>query len=92
MTLGKSNRQSSVPVQLPLLVRCHRLAIGEWQPFLDMLTDDHIFWHPNREYKGKNNGKELAVAFFHYVSVFAPSYRVITNKRTVVFENVVPFT
>ncbi len=72
---------------------CHGLATGEWEPFLDMLTDDYTFWHPNGEYKGKNVGKERAAAFFEFVSVtikavltVAPPYRVTSNEKTVVFE------
>lgn len=30
----------------------HGLATGEWQPFLDILTEDFTFWFPVGPYQG----------------------------------------
>ncbi len=68
------------------------LATGDWQRFLDCLTDDFYFWFPVGQYHGLNTGKERAAEFFHYVSeTFKPGLkvtvdRVIASGRTVVFE------
>ena len=44
------------------------LATGEWEQFLDMLTDDFTFWFPLGEFHGLNQGKDRAREFFQYVS------------------------
>ena len=69
------------------------LATGEWDSFLDMLTDDFTFWFPVGSFHGFNEGKEKARAFFEYVSeVFSPGItitsieRVTSSDTTVVFE------
>ena len=41
----------------------HGLATGEWEPLLEMLTEDFWFWFPVGEYHGLNQGKERAKAF-----------------------------
>jgi ketosteroid isomerase-like protein len=71
----------------------HGLATGEWQAFLDMLTDDFNFWFPMGKFHGLNEGKERAKEFFQYVSeAFSPGItltsidRVTSNEKTVVFE------
>jgi ketosteroid isomerase-like protein len=71
----------------------HGLATGEWNPMLDMLTEDFTFWFPVGPYHGLNVGKEWAKAFFDYVSeVFGQTIRmtslerVTSNETTVVFE------
>ncbi|MBD2450339.1 nuclear transport factor 2 family protein [Nostoc sp. FACHB-152] len=71
----------------------HGLATGEWQAFLDMLTDDFTFWFPMGKFHGLNEGKERAKEFFQYVSeAFSPGItltsldRVTSNETTVVFE------
>lgn len=70
----------------------HGLATGEWQQFLDMLTEDFTFWFPMGPYQGLNVGKERAIAFFQYVSeAFSQGLsvtldRVTSNETTVVFE------
>jgi ketosteroid isomerase-like protein len=71
----------------------HGLATGEWNPMLDMLTEDFTFWFPVGPYHGLNVGKERAKAFFNYVSeVFGTTIRmtslerVTSNETTVVFE------
>ena len=71
----------------------HGLATGEWDLFLEMLTDDFTFWFPIGSFHGFNQGKERARAFFEYVSeVFSPGItitsieRVTSSDTTVVFE------
>lgn len=70
----------------------HGLATGQWQLFLDMLSDDFSFWFPVGPYHGSNVGKERASAFFDYVSkTFSSGLsltldRVTSNETTVVFE------
>lgn len=71
----------------------HGLATADWQPMLDLLTDDFTFWFPVGTYHGLNVGKEQAQAFFQHVSqVFGNSIkvtsleRVTSNETTVVFE------
>ncbi|MBD0264892.1 MAG: nuclear transport factor 2 family protein [Tolypothrix sp. Co-bin9] len=70
----------------------HGLATGEWNSFLDMLTEDFSFWFPVGKYHGLNVGKQKAEAFFQYVAeVFSPGLTltldsVTSNEKTVVFE------
>ena len=70
----------------------HGLATGEWNQFLDMLTEDFSFWFPMGKYHGLNQGKEKAREFFQYVSQAYKSGltvtldRVTSNETTVVFE------
>lgn len=68
------------------------LATAEWQPFLDMLTDDFTFWFPIGKFHGLNVGKERAKEFFEYVvqayreGLSVTLERVTSNETTVVFE------
>lgn len=71
----------------------HGLATGEWQEFLDMLTDDFTFWFPMGKFHGLNEGKERAKEFFEYVSeAFKPGLKLVSidsitsNEKTVIFE------
>jgi ketosteroid isomerase-like protein len=70
----------------------HGLATGEWQGFLDMLTEDFSFWFPMGKYHGLNEGKDRAKEFFQYVSTSFKGGltmnldRVTSNETTVVFE------
>jgi ketosteroid isomerase-like protein len=70
----------------------HGLATGEWQAFLDMLTEDFSFWFPVGKFHGLNVGKEAAQDFFQYVSesfeggLTLNLDRVTSNETTVVFE------
>lgn len=71
----------------------HGLATGEWNDFLNMLTDDFNFWFPNGEYHGLNVGKQKAKEFFEYVSqafnsqlIITSVERITSNDTTVVFE------
>ncbi|MCC5638134.1 nuclear transport factor 2 family protein [Nostoc sp. CHAB 5844] len=71
----------------------HGLATGEWQAFLDMLTEDFTLWFPMGKFHGLNEGKERAQEFFQYVSESFSSGitltsvdRVTSNDTTVVFE------
>jgi ketosteroid isomerase-like protein len=69
------------------------LETGEWQAFLDMLTDDFTFWFPMGKFQGLNTGKERAKEFFEYVSeAFKPGLKltsldsITSNQKTVIFE------
>lgn len=70
----------------------HGLATGEWNQFLDLLTEDFSFWFPMGKFHGLNQGKEKAREFFQYVSQAYKSGltvtldRVTSNETTVVFE------
>lgn len=71
----------------------HGLKTGEWDEFLNMLTDDFTFWFPMGRYHGLNSGKPKAKEFLEYVSQsFAEGLsitsveRVTSSDTTVVFE------
>jgi ketosteroid isomerase-like protein len=70
----------------------HGLKTGEWDAFLDMLTDDFTFYFPVGQFQGAHTGRERAREFFSYVhSVFPGGLtvmldRVMSNDTTVVFE------
>ncbi len=71
----------------------HGLASGEWQPFLDRLSDDFTFHFPLGRYQGLNRGKEKAEEFFQFVSQAYPDgldvYEVVgvtAEDTRVVFE------
>lgn len=70
----------------------HGLATGEWDSFLDRLTDDFTFWFPIGPFHGLNVGKERARDFFEYVNQVFDGLeiesieRVTSNDTTVVFE------
>ncbi len=68
------------------------LATGEWQGFLDMLTEDFTFWFPMGKFHGLNQGKDRASEFFQYVATSFKGGlsltldRFTSNETTVVFE------
>ncbi|MBW4614831.1 MAG: nuclear transport factor 2 family protein [Desmonostoc vinosum HA7617-LM4] len=70
----------------------HGLAVGDWQAFLDMLTEDFTFWFPLGKFQGINIGKERAREFFQYVSscfqggLTLELDRLTSNETTVVFQ------
>ncbi|MEH2420074.1 MAG: nuclear transport factor 2 family protein [Nostoc sp.] len=70
----------------------HGLGTGEWQAFLDMLTEDFTLWFPVGKFHGLNVGKERAREFFEYVSesfqggITLTLDRYTSNDTTVVFE------
>ncbi|MCL1464540.1 nuclear transport factor 2 family protein [Argonema galeatum] len=71
----------------------HGLATGDWNPLLDMLTDDFTFWFPVGPFHGLNVGKERVREFFQYVSetfigglTITSVERITSNETTVVFE------
>ncbi len=71
----------------------HGLQTNDWNPLLDMLSDDFTFWFPSGQYQGLNTGKERAKQFFEYVNeVFDSSItltsleRITSSETTVVFE------
>lgn len=68
-------------------------ATSDWNPLLEMLTDDFTFWFPIGKYHGFHSGKEKAKEFFEYVTeVFGKTVRltslerVTSSETTVVFE------
>jgi ketosteroid isomerase-like protein len=69
------------------------LRTNDWNPLLDMLSDDFTFWFPTGKYHGLNTGKERAKQFFEYVNeAFDSSItltsieRITSSETTVVFE------
>ncbi|NER81009.1 MAG: nuclear transport factor 2 family protein [Leptolyngbya sp. SIO1D8] len=68
------------------------LTSGNWEPFLNRLSDDFTFWFPAGPFKGINIGKEKANAFFSSVSKIFPQgltltvLQITSNPTTVVFE------
>jgi ketosteroid isomerase-like protein len=69
------------------------LATGQWQPFLEMLTEDCTFSFPAGSYKGLHQGKTMLAKFLNYAteSVFKNGLsltlqRITSNETTVVFE------
>jgi uncharacterized protein (DUF1330 family)/ketosteroid isomerase-like protein len=71
----------------------HGLASGEWEPFLEHLSDDFTFHFPLGRYQGLNRGKAKAEEFFHFVSRAYPDgldvYEVVgvtAEGNRVVFE------
>ncbi len=70
----------------------HGLETGDWNQFLDMVTDDFNFWFPMGKYHGLHEGKEKAREFFQYVAeafrggLTVTLDRVTSNETTVVFE------
>jgi len=70
----------------------HGLATGEWQPFLDMLSDDFSFRFPRGEWKGEHHGKDKAAEFFAYVRQAYPDGLNVTAVQSVgVSDNTVLF-
>ncbi len=70
----------------------HSLATGEWQPFLDRLTDDFTLQFPMGRYQGKHVGKEKASEIFHYVTqVFSEGLTVDEIERITAEDNRVVF-
>ncbi|MEH1904171.1 MAG: nuclear transport factor 2 family protein [Nostoc sp.] len=70
----------------------HGLATGNWEAFLDMLTEDFTLWFPVGKFHGLNVGKERAREFFEYVSesfqggLTLTLDRFTSNDTTVIFE------
>lgn len=70
----------------------HGLMTGEWDYFLNMVTEDFSFWFPMGPFHGLNLGKDRAREFFQYVSenfnegLHVTLDNVMSNETTVVFE------
>lgn len=68
---------------------------GEWQPFLDMLTDDFTFWFPQGEFRGRfsgRKGKERVVAWANFHRKAGNRVRTVpthvsVGENTIIFEN-----
>ena len=70
-------------------------ANGDFQTFLEMLTDEFTFSYPYGKYRGKFTGLEgkaqiVAKCLEHSASgdrlIFNPPYNITSNDRTVMFE------
>jgi ketosteroid isomerase-like protein len=66
---------------------------SDWNPLLNILTDDFNFWFPIGPYHGLNVGKERAKEFFQYVTEtfdqtikLTSLERITSSETTVVFE------
>jgi len=68
------------------------LAGGDWEAFLNQLSDDFTFWFPAGPFKGVNQGRDRAKEFFAMVMQVFPGGLTLTirqitsNATTVVFE------
>lgn len=68
------------------------LRTGDWEPFLEILTDDFTFTFPAGAFQGVNVGKDRAREFFLYVSSLFEGgletevQRITYSGSTVVFE------
>ena len=68
------------------------LADGDWQPFLDHLSDDVTFWFPAGPFKGHNQGKDRLADFLAMVPTVFPGgltlevVQITHNDTTVMFE------
>ena len=68
------------------------LATGEWQPFLDRLSDDFTLHFPMGRYQGLHRGREKAAELFHYVSqVFSEGLHIDEIERVTAEEDRVVF-
>jgi hypothetical protein len=70
-------------------------ATGNFQPFLNSLTDEFIFWYPYGEYRGKFSGYEgkamiVAKCRGHSESgdrlIFSKPHHITSSSTTVMFE------
>lgn len=65
---------------------------GSFQDYLDMLTEDYVFYAPAGQYRGKNVGKERAAQFYKAITdakadfVFSDPIRITSSDNTVVIE------
>lgn len=61
----------------------HGLATGEWDNFLEMLTDDFTLVFPKGKFAGVHHGKDKASEFYGFVRKAYPEGLFITNVQTV---------
>ena len=68
---------------------------SDFQPFLEMLTDEFTFWYPYGKYRGKFSGREgkaqmIAKCRDHSEAVdclsFSPPHHITSSDTTVMFE------
>jgi ketosteroid isomerase-like protein len=68
------------------------LATGNWEAFLNLLTEDFTFSFPVGKYQGIHQGKDSAKEFFEYVSkIYSEGLevdlkRTLQSDKTVIFE------
>jgi hypothetical protein len=53
--------------QSTLTALIHGLQTGQWQSFLEHLTDDVTIWFPREPFQGLNQGKDRAIALLQSV-------------------------
>lgn len=65
---------------------------GPVEPYLDLLTDDFVFYMPVGPFKGRNVGRERAAECYRQIAASGPHiryeepHRVTANGETVVLE------
>ncbi len=68
---------------------------GDFQPFLELLTDDFVFWYPYGKYRGKFSGTEgkaqiIAKCHEHRMAgdrlSFCSPHHIMSSETTVMFE------
>ncbi|HLM61266.1 MAG TPA: nuclear transport factor 2 family protein [Pyrinomonadaceae bacterium] len=75
---------------LSLLAAAH--LSGDFEPYLEMLTEDYTFYMPLGEFRGKNVGVEKAAACYRQIAAANPQieygepFRATSAGNTVVFE------
>lgn len=55
------------------------LAHGEWDSFLEIVSDDFVFHFPQGVWRGEHRGKAKAREFFAYVSKVFPGGITVTS-------------
>ncbi len=65
----------------------HGLATGEWQPWLDRLSDDFTFRFPFGRWQGTHRGKDTAAEFFAFVRKVYPQGLFVTEIERVTAED-----
>jgi ketosteroid isomerase-like protein len=67
------------------------LTTGNWEAFLNLLTEDFSFSFPVGKYQGIHQGKDSAKEFFEYVSKIYSEGLQIDLKRTLQTDQTVIF-
>ena len=89
------NTASATPREVALKAFEHLkqgFADGNFEPYLAMLTDDYTFTAPLGEFRGKNSGKDRAIAYYKQVNDFNARFdfhqpsRITADGNTIVVE------
>ena len=67
------------------------LATGNWEVFLNLMTEDFSFSFPVGKYQGIHQGKASAKEFFEYVSKIYSEGLEVDLKRTLEADQIVIF-